>query len=144
MKISIFGSTLQAAVFAGVFAESGHHVHWCPQFSETQSESQDVQIPEYQDQNVNQLLEKQLKAGRLILKHNLTKQFEHEVCLLSYASTELVLAERVINEIVHKNIIPQLVINGSTLGLNMTQQLSQHLSQSKWAYLPIIFRKVMH
>ena len=136
MKISIFGSTLQAAVFAGVFAESGHHVHWCPQFSETQSESQDVQIPEYQDQNVNQLLEKQLKAGRLILKHNLTKQFEHEVCLLSYASTELVLAERVINEIVHKNIIPQLVINGSTLGLNMTQQLSQHLSQSKWAYLP--------
>lgn len=136
MKISIFGSTLQAAVFAGVFAESGHHVHWCPQFSETQSESQDVQIPEYQDQNVNQLLEKQLKAGRLILKHNLTDQFEHEVCLLSYASTELVLAERVINEIVHKNIIPQLVINGSTLGLNMTQQLSQHLSQSKWAYLP--------
>ena len=62
MKISIFGSTLQAAVFAGVFAESGHLVHWCPQFSE----SQDVQIPEYQDQNVNQLLEKQLKAGRLI------------------------------------------------------------------------------
>ena len=30
MNICVFGSTLQAGVIAGLFAEYGHQVIWCP------------------------------------------------------------------------------------------------------------------
>jgi UDPglucose 6-dehydrogenase len=31
MNICVFGTTLQAGVIAGLFAEYGHQVYWCPQ-----------------------------------------------------------------------------------------------------------------
>lgn len=138
MKINIFGSTLQAAVFAGLFAESGHHVDWCLY----PSNSDETQTPEYQDHHVNQLIEQQQKTGFL---KRITQQqcdFKHDVLLLSYANTEYLLAEQVIQRLAqhdsspHNSSQPKLIMNGSTFGLHETEKLSHLCPQHLWAYLP--------
>ena len=130
MKISIFGSTLQAAVFAGLFAESGHQVNWCPNFSDNQIR---IEPPNYQDPNLNQLLEKQIRSGFLKFGQIC---LEYDVCLLGFASAELKIAEALIITIAQQVSFPKLVINGSTLGLHITKALSKILPQPMWAYLP--------
>lgn len=132
MKISIFGSTLQAAVFAGLFAESGHQVCWCPFFLEDQKAS----MPTYQDHHVNQLLDKQIRSGFLNIEQTLLNDFEHDVCLLGFANSELSRAEQLLAEMSQQSILPKLIMNGSTFGLHATQRLSKKIAQPMWAYLP--------
>ena len=133
MKINIFGSTLQAAVFAGLFAESGHQVDWCLY----PSGCDEKETPEYQDHHVNQLIEKQKKTGFLKLLTQHQCAFEHDVFLLSYANSEYVLAEQVIKRLAQQNPAKvKLIINGSTFGLHETEKLSHLSPQHLWAYLP--------
>ena len=61
MKIAIFGNTLYAGVMSVLLSESGHQVFWC---SDTQNNQNNLQYA-FHDENVNQLLEKQLKSGFL-------------------------------------------------------------------------------
>lgn len=132
MKISVFGSTLQAAVFAGLFAEIGHQVHWYP----ASTSHQITERPIYQDRHVNQLLDKQLTTGFLTLDQNFGNWVEQDVCLLSYNNSETAVAESLLQSFEQKNVIPKLMINGSTFGLNGTDQLSKRMSHVMWAYLP--------
>lgn len=132
MKISIFGSTLQAAVFAGLFAESGHQVSWCPYFLDKPV----TKLPSYQDRNVNQLLEKQISSEFLKFEQDIKKLTEQDVYLLSFKNTEKELAEQLIQSFKHENIRPKLIINGSTFGLHGTEQLSAQMLEPMWAYLP--------
>ena len=133
MKINIFGSTLQAAVFAGLFAESGHQVDWCLY----PSNCDETQTPEYQDHHVNQLIAKQQKAGFLKLLNQHQCDFDHHVFLLSYANSEYALAEHVIKQLAQQNSSQvKLIINGSTFGLHETEKLSHLSPQHLWAYLP--------
>lgn len=133
MKINIFGSTLQAAVFAGLFAESGHQVDWCLYTSLCE----ETQTPIYQDHHVNQLIEKQKQTGFLQLIPRDQCHFEHDVFLLSFANSESSLAELVMTQLALQNHTQiKLIINGSTFGLHETSQLSQLCPQHLWAYLP--------
>lgn len=132
MKISIFGSTLQAAVFAGLFAESGHQVYWCP-YSEDRTMTEP---PIYQDRNVNQMIEKQMISGFLKFECIVPESFKHDVCLLGFASSEMSKAEGLISKIANQNVLPKLIMNGSTFGLHKTQVLNKKLPQLMWAYLP--------
>ena len=133
MKINIFGSTLQAAVFAGLFAESGHQVDWCLY----PSSSDETQTPKYQDHHVNQLIEKQQKTGFLKRLSPHQCGFEHDVFLLSYANSEYAFAEQVIKRLAQQDPSKvKLIINGSTFGLHETEKLSHLSPQHLWAYLP--------
>lgn len=133
MKINIFGTTLQAAVFAGLFAEYGHQVFWCLNESATEEQC----TTQYQDSNVNQLIQNQIQKGFLQLKNFNDVNFDYDVCLLSFASSEYDRAKNIIQKMAQ---IPftrsKLLISGSTFGLNGTQQLSEYSSQDLWAYLP--------
>ena len=133
MKINILGDTLQAAVYAGLFAEYGHHVFWCPNENASEAEI----TTQYQDDNVNQMLKKQIAYGFLKLENFNAIDLNHEVCLLSFASSEYDRALAIV-QMIAKSVLnhPKLLINGSTFGLNGTKKLSDHSSQDLWAYLP--------
>ena len=134
MKINVFGTTLQAAVFAGLFAEYGHQVFWC--LNELESETQCT--TQYQDNNVNQLIQKQIQKGFLKIQKFSQFNFENDVCFMSLASSEYDRAKNIvekISKIAYQH--PKLFISGSTFGLNGTKTLSQLSSpEDLWAYLP--------
>lgn len=132
MKICVFGTTLQAGVIAGLFAEYGHQVSWCPQVG------QEKQISiHYQDSNLNQLIHKQFSNNALQLVGLSNIDFQSEVFVFSFNPTEfdqaIALAEQLkVQPVIH----PKLMINGSTFGLEGTEKLKQILASDHWAYLP--------
>lgn len=133
MKINIFGATLQAAVFSGLFSDFGHEVFWCPNENASEAEI----TTQYQDNNVNQLLQKQISRGFLKLQNFSEIELSHEVCLFSFSSSEYDRAVSIVKKI---EALPtgasKLLINGSTFGLEGTKRLSSYSSKNLWAYLP--------
>lgn len=132
MKINILGTTLQAAVFAGVLAEYGHQVAWC---LDQQENKADFEF-HYQDNNVNQLIQKQLQGQNLRITHFDEMNFEGSVVLLSYASSEFERAKVITQQLPQQLQSQLLIINGSTFGLNSTEQLMRLYPSALWAYLP--------
>lgn len=136
MKINVFGATLQAGVLAGLFAEHGHQVFWCP--NELVREDQ----VHYQNEDVNRLIEQQVVSGFLHIGSFDELPLGNDVHVFSYAATEqdraLALLDR-IYQIIDK---PKgLFINGSTFGLHGTEQLKQKLNTENWAYLPDVIQE---
>lgn len=136
MKINVFGATLQAGVLAGLFAEHGHQVFWCP--NELVREDQ----VHYQNEDVNRLIEQQVVSGFLHIGSFDELPLDNDVHVFSYAATEqdraLALLDR-IYQIIDK---PKgLFINGSTFGLHGTEQLKQKLNTENWAYLPDVIQE---
>ena len=136
MKINVFGATLQAGVLAGLFAEHGHQVFWCP--NELVREDQ----VHYQNEDVNRLIEQQVLSGFLHIGSFDELPLDNDVHVFSYAATEqdraLALLDR-IHQIIDK---PKgLFINGSTFGLHGTEQLKQKLKTENWAYLPDVIQE---
>ena len=136
MKINVFGATLQAGVLAGLFAEHGHQVFWCP--NELVREDQ----VHYQNEDVNRLIQQQILSGFLHIGSFDELSLDNDVYVFSYAATEqdraLALLDR-IHQIIDK---PKgLFINGSTFGLHGTEQLKQKLKTENWAYLPDVIQE---
>ena len=136
MKINVFGATLQAGVLAGLFAEHGHQVFWCP--NELVREDQ----VHYQNEDVNRLIQQQVLSGFLHIGSFDELSLDNDVYVFSYAATEqdraLALLDR-IHQIIDK---PKgLFINGSTFGLHGTEQLKQKLNTENWAYLPDVIQE---
>lgn len=136
MKINVFGATLQAGVLAGLFAEHGHQVFWCP--NELVREDQ----VHYQNEDVNRLIGQQVLSGFLHIGFFDELSLDNDVYVFSYAATEqdraLALLDR-IHQIIDK---PKgLFINGSTFGLHGTEQLKQKLKTENWAYLPDVIQE---
>ncbi|WP_151869747.1 MULTISPECIES: nucleotide sugar dehydrogenase [Acinetobacter] len=132
MNICVFGTTLQAGVFAGLFAEYGHHVYWCPRVGiENQSSVH------YQDEDLNQLIQKQINNNSIQLVGVKQLQLQSEVFLLSFNPSEFDQAKSLVEELKQLPIIhPKLMINGSTFGLQGTEKLKDILNTDYWAYLP--------
>lgn len=132
MNICVFGTTLQAGVLAGLFAEYGHHVYWCPQVGADHQSS-----VHYQDEDLNQLIQKQIKNNSIQLVGLKQLQLQSEVFLFSFNPSEFDQAKRLAEELKRFPIIhPRLMINGSTFGLQGTEELKQILVADHWAYLP--------
>ncbi|MRT36967.1 nucleotide sugar dehydrogenase [Acinetobacter sp. RIT698] len=132
MNICVFGTTLQAGVLAGLFAEYGHHVYWCPQVG-----ADDQSSVHYQDQDLNQLIQKQIKNNSIQLVGLKQLQLQSEVFLFSFNPSEFDQAKHLAEQLKHFPIIhPRLMINGSTFGLQGTEELKQILVADYWAYLP--------
>lgn len=132
MNICVFGSTLQAGVIAGLFAEYGHQVYWCPQIEVEQQSS-----VHYQDENLNQLIQKQITNHSLQLVSLKNIDLQSDVFLFSFNPTEFKQAITLAEELKTQPIIhPKLMLNGSTFGLEGTEKLKQILVADHWAYLP--------
>jgi UDPglucose 6-dehydrogenase len=132
MNICVFGTTLQAGVLAGLFAEYGHHVYWCPQVG-----ADDQSSVHYQDEDLNQLIQKQIKNNSIQLVGLKQLQLQSEVFLFSFNPSEFDQAKHLAEQLKHFPIIhPRLMINGSTFGLQGTEELKQILVADYWAYLP--------
>ncbi|MDO6645490.1 nucleotide sugar dehydrogenase [Acinetobacter guillouiae] len=132
MNICVFGTTLQAGVLAGLFAEYGHHVYWCPQVGADHQSS-----VHYQDEDLNQLIQKQIKNNSIQLVGLKQLQLQSEVFVFSFNPSEFDQAKHLAEELKRFPIIhPRLMINGSTFGLRGTEELKQILVADHWAYLP--------
>ncbi|WP_335954445.1 nucleotide sugar dehydrogenase [Acinetobacter guillouiae] len=132
MNICVFGTTLQAGVLAGLFAEYGHHVYWCPQVGADHQSS-----VHYQDEDLNQLIQKQIKNNSIQLVGLKQLQLQSEVFLFSFNPSEFDQAKHLAEQLKRFPIIhPRLMINGSTFGLQGTEELKQILVADYWAYLP--------
>ncbi|MDN5625244.1 MAG: nucleotide sugar dehydrogenase, partial [Acinetobacter sp.] len=128
----VFGTTLQAGVLAGLFAEYGHHVYWCPRVGADHQSS-----VHYQDEDLNQLIQKQIKNNSIQLVGLKQLQLQSEVFLFSFNPSEFDQAKHLAEELKRFPIIhPRLMINGSTFGLQGTEELKQILVADHWAYLP--------
>lgn len=132
MNICVFGTTLQAGVIAGLFAEYGHQVHWCPQIA-----TENPASVHYQDENLNQLIHKQINNHSLQLIDLKEIHLDCDVFLFSFNPSEFDQAIVLAEELKRRPIIhPKLMINGSTFGLQGTEKLKQILVSDHWAYLP--------
>lgn len=132
MNICVFGTTLQAGVLAGLFAEYGHHVYWCPRVGADHQSS-----VHYQDEDLNLLIQKQIKNNSIQLVGLKQLQLQSEVFLFSFNPSEFDQAKHLAEELKRFPIIhPRLMINGSTFGLQGTEELKQILVADHWAYLP--------
>ena len=132
MNICVFGTTLQAGVIAGLFAEYGHQVYWCPQIATENQTS-----VHYQDENLNQLIHKQINNHPLQLIDLKEINLASDVFLFSFNPSEFDQAIVLAEELKRRPIIhPKLMINGSTFGLQGTEKLKQILVSDHWAYLP--------
>ena len=132
MNICVFGTTLQAGVIAGLFAEYGHQVYWCPQIATENQTS-----VHYQDENLNQLIHKQINNHSLQLIDLKEINLASDVFLFSFNPSEFDQAIVLAEELKRRPIIhPKLMINGSTFGLQGTENLKQILVSDHWAYLP--------
>lgn len=138
MKIAVFGTTLHAGVMAALLAEYGNQIYWCT----CVSCEEDISVLTYQDQEVNNYLNKQRKAG--FLKESAFSEIplDIEVYLFCFSPTQIELALKTVQKLSERPIVhPRLMINGSTFGLHGTEKLKQHLSKDEWVYFPDVIQE---
>ncbi|MBN6541206.1 nucleotide sugar dehydrogenase [Acinetobacter pittii] len=138
MKIAVFGTTLHAGVMAALLAEYGNQIYWCT----CVSCEEDISILTYQDQEVNNYLNKQRKAG--FLKESAFSEIplDIEVYLFCFSPTQIELALKTVQKLSERPIVhPRLMINGSTFGLHGTEQLKQYLPKDEWVYFPDVIQE---
>ncbi|WP_060466544.1 nucleotide sugar dehydrogenase [Acinetobacter sp. LMB-5] len=138
MKIAVFGTTLHAGVMAALLAEYGNQIYWCT----CVSCEEDVSVLTYQDQEVNNYLNKQRKAGFLIESPFSEIPLDIEVYLFCFSPTQMELALKTVQKLSERPIVhPRLMINGSTFGLHGTEKLKQHLPKDEWVYFPDVIQE---
>ncbi|MCU7698947.1 nucleotide sugar dehydrogenase [Acinetobacter sp. AYS6] len=138
MKIAVFGTTLHAGVMAALLAEYGNQIYWCT--SVTCEEN--ISVLSYQDQDVNNYLNKQRQAGFLKESPYSEIPLDIEVYLFCFSPTQIELALKTVEKLSERPIIhPRLMINGSTFGLHGTEQLKQHLPKDEWVYFPDVIQE---
>ncbi len=138
MKIAVFGTTLHAGVMAALLAEYGNQIYWCT----CVSCEEDISILSYQDQEVNNYLNKQRKAG--FLKESAFSEIplDIEVYLFCFSPRQIELALKTVEKLSERPIVhPRLMINGSTFGLHGTEKLKQHLPKDEWVYFPDVIQE---
>jgi len=138
MKIAVFGTTLHAGVMAALLAEYGNQIYWCT--SVTCEEN--ISVLSYQDQDVNNYLNKQRKAGFLKESPFSEIPLDIEVYLFCFSPTQIELALKTVEKLSERPIIhPRLMINGSTFGLHGTEKLKQYLPKDEWVYFPDVIQE---
>jgi len=138
MKIAVFGTTLHAGVMAALLAEYGNQIYWCT--SVTCEEN--ISVLSYQDQDVNNYLNKQRKAGFLKESPFSEIPLDIEVYFFCFSPTQIELALKTVEKLGERPIVhPRLMINGSTFGLHGTEKLKQHLPKDEWVYFPDVIQE---
>ncbi|MCF9046694.1 nucleotide sugar dehydrogenase [Acinetobacter nectaris] len=132
MKIAIYGTTLNAGVMAGLFAEYGHQSYWCQY-----PVDENCCSIEYQDKTVNDLIQKQIIQKNLIISSCSDIPADVDAYFFAFNSHEYSLAADVLKKLQVQPIIhPKLMINGSSFGLEGTKRLQEIAVKDDWCYLP--------
>lgn len=129
MKIAIFGSTLYANVLSVLLAECGNMI-----LRESLCDEEDLLL--------NDRMSKQIEQKRLVqFDHNY--DFQHiDAVILCYSPSQIETAKEQLRVLSCKINNPEcLFINGSTFGLNGTQELKQLLPNFEWIYLPDVIQE---
>lgn len=138
MKIAVFGTTLHAGVMAALLAEYGNQIYWCT--SVTCEEN--ISVLSYQDQEVNNYLNKQRRSGFLQESPFSAIPLDAEVYLFCFSPTQIQLALNTVEKLSQRPIVhPRLMVNGSTFGLHGTDQLKQYLPKDEWVYFPDVIQE---
>lgn len=138
MKIAVFGTTLHAGVMAALLAEYGNQIYWCT--SVTCEEN--ISVLSYQDQEVNNYLNKQRRSGFLQESPFSAIPLDVEVYLFCFSPTQIQLALNTVEKLSQRAIVhPRLMVNGSTFGLHGTDQLKQYLPKDEWVYFPDVIQE---
>lgn len=138
MKIAVFGTTLHAGVMAALLAEYGNQIYWCT--SVTCEEN--ISVLSYQDQEVNNYLNKQRRSGFLQESPFSAIPLDVEVYLFCFSPTQIQLALNTVEKLSQRPIVhPRLMVNGSTFGLHGTDQLKQYLPKDVWVYFPDVIQE---
>lgn len=138
MKIAVFGTTLHAGVMAALLAEYGNQIYWCT--SVTCEEN--ISVLSYQDQEVNNYLNKQRRSGFLQESPFSAIPLDVEVYLFCFSPTQMQLALNTVEKLSQRPIVhPRLMVNGSTFGLHGTDQLKQYLPKDEWIYFPDVIQE---
>lgn len=138
MKIAVFGTTLHAGVMAALLAEYGNQIYWCT--SVTCEEN--ISVLSYQDQEVNNYLNKQRRSGFLQESPFSAIPLDVEVYLFCFSPTQIQLALNTVEKLSQRPIVhPRLMVNGSTFGLHGTDQLKQYLPKDEWVYFPDVIQE---
>ncbi|MDS7957141.1 MULTISPECIES: nucleotide sugar dehydrogenase [unclassified Acinetobacter] len=138
MKIAVFGTTLHAGVMAALLAEYGNQIYWCT--SVTCEEN--ISVLSYQDQEVNNYLNKQRRSGFLQESPFSAIPLDVEVYLFCFSPTQMQLALNTVEKLSQRPIVhPRLMVNGSTFGLHGTDQLKQYLPKDEWVYFPDVIQE---
>ncbi|MFT4019912.1 MAG: UDP binding domain-containing protein [Acinetobacter sp.] len=137
MKIAVYGTTLHAGVMAGLFAEYGHQVFWCPY-----AKKDDFGSIQYQDKAVNQLIATQAQTKRLTICTLNDVTLDVDAYFFAFNSHEQEQVFEILNYLQQQPILhPKLMINGSSFGLNGTLELKQKLPTDHWCYLPDVVQE---
>jgi len=138
MKIAVFGTTLHAGVMAALLAEYGNQIYWCT--SVTCEEN--ISVLSYQDQEVNNYLNKQRKVDFLIECSFSQIPLDIEVYLFCFSPTQIEFALKTVEKLSERPIVhPRLMVNGSTFGLHGTAKLKHHLPKDEWVYFPDVIQE---
>lgn len=138
MKIAVFGTTLHAGVMAALLAEYGNQIYWCT--SVTCEEN--ISVLSYQDQEVNNYLNKQRRSGFLQESPFSAIPLDVEVYLFCFSPTQIQIALNTVEKLSQRPIVhPRLMVNGSTFGLHGTDQLKQYLPKDEWVYFPDVIQE---
>lgn len=138
MKIAVFGTTLHAGVMAALLAEYGNQIYWCT--SVTCEEN--ISVLSYQDQEVNNYLNKQRRSGFLQESPFSAIPLDVEVYLFCFSPTQMQLALNTVEKLSQRPIVhPRLMVNGSTFGLHGTAKLKNHLPKDEWVYFPDVIQE---
>ena len=137
MKVAILGKTLHAMVMAGLLAECGHDV-FCGQIFDIDHQSQYFQY----DASVIQLLDAQHKKGFLHYCGHEDLPLDIDIYVLSFSPDEEQLAIQTLQQLKARPIIlPRIMLNASTLGLNGTEKLRRFFPHVNWVYMPDIVQE---
>ncbi len=133
MNVTILGESLFSAVLAASLAESGHQVDWCVQ---------DVERLNIPDPTLSSLLSQQQAVGFLKYTSIQASHPKPEVVFVAMASSQLDLAKAQVADMFEQlQAQPILWINGSTFGLQGTQQLQALCEQQAWLYVPDVVQE---
>ncbi|MEG2129149.1 MAG: nucleotide sugar dehydrogenase [Acinetobacter sp.] len=133
MKIAIFGNTLYAGAMSALLSESGHFVYWCSHLNRQVNDQQ----YSFHDENVSQLLERQLTSGFLRYSDSDAIPLDVDVYLFTFNKMQESQVFQLLHSLKQRLIIhPKLMINASTFGLHGTEKFKHILSEDDWVYLP--------
>ncbi|MFW1773984.1 nucleotide sugar dehydrogenase [Acinetobacter seifertii] len=138
MKIAVFGTTLHAGVMAALLAEYGNQIYWCTSITCEEN----ISVLSYQDQEVNNYLNKQRNAGFLVESSFSQIPLDIEVYLFCFSPTQIEFALKTVEKLSERPIVhPRLMVNGSTFGLHGTAKLKHHLPKDEWVYFPDVIQE---
>lgn len=132
MHIKILGATVNAAVLAYHFAESGHKVLWKPYDEQLKSQILQKEIL-FDDYQLGYLIDQQILDGRLFIDCCESDERSYTVCVIAVNNMQFYNFEQFADQF---RLTYQLIVNYSNLGLGATKNIQNLIHSRNIIYIP--------